>query len=369
MKAPSGIAGINPKAELTGASVTMRIGDFKETYTSDQAVFASPTSRFWLGVLFALLFIFPFVAGDYLLFMANLTGIAIIGAVGLNILTGFAGQISLGHAAFIGIGGYTAAILSTRFHLPFLLCLPLSGAMAALFGIVVGGPSLRLKGLYLCIATLAAQLILEFVFVHWESMTGGIRGINLPAPAIFGWVLDNDFKFYFLTLALVIVCVSVARNLFRTRVGRAFIAIRDRDISAELMGINLMHYKLYAFGVSSFLAGLSGCLWVNFLKTVTPEHFPLLESVRYLAMIIVGGMGSILGSIFGAIFMTTIPEVIKTILGLIVDVFPTAMRFLFPLQQIIFGLLIIIFLVFEPHGLAEIWRRIKNYFHLWPFEH
>jgi len=347
----------------------MRIGNFKETYASDQAVFGTPTSRFWLAVLFVLLLIFPFVAGDYFLFMANLAGIAIIGAVGLNILTGFAGQISLGHAAFIGVGGYTAAILATRLHLPFLVCLPLSGLMAAIFGIVVGGPSLRLKGLYLCIATLAAQLILEFVFVHWESMTGGIRGINLPTPEICGYALDNDFKFYFLTLTMVLACVTAARNLFRTRVGRAFIAIRDRDISAELMGINLMCYKTYAFAVSSFMAGLAGCLWVNFLKTVTPEHFPLLESVRYLAMIIVGGMGSILGSIFGAIFMTLAPEAIKTLLGLLVNLFPTAMSFLFPLQQVIFGLLIVLFLVFEPHGLAEIWRRIKNYFHLWPFEH
>jgi branched-chain amino acid transport system permease protein len=347
----------------------MRIGDFKKTYASDQAVFANATSRFWLGILLALLLLFPFVAGDYFLFMANLCGITIIGAVGLNILTGFAGQISLGHAAFIGVGGYTAAILSARFDLPFLICLPLSGLMAAFVGIIVGGPSLRLKGLYLCIATLAAQLILEFIFVHWESMTGGIRGMNISPPEIFGYVLDNDFKFYFVTLFMVVLCVAVARNLFRTRVGRAFIAIRDRDISAELMGINLLRYKTYAFAVSSFMAGISGCLWVNFLKTVTPEHFPLMESVRYLAMIIVGGMGSILGSIFGAIFMTIVPEAIKTLLGLLVNIFPTAMSFLFPLQQVIFGLLIVIFLVFEPHGLAEIWYRIKNYFHLWPFEH
>ena len=347
----------------------MRIGAFKESYASDQAVFANATSRFWLGILFILLLVFPFVAGDYLLFMANLAGITIIGAVGLNILTGFAGLISLGHAAFIGVGGYTAAILATRFDLPFLLCLVLSGLMAALFGIVVGGPSLRLKGLYLCIATLAAQLILEFVFVHWESMTGGIRGINLSPPMIFGIVLDNDFKFYFVTLTLVVLCVTAARNIFRTRVGRAFIAIRDRDISAELMGINLLQYKAYAFAISSFMAGISGCLWVNFLKTVTPEHFPLLESVRYLAMVIVGGMGSILGSILGAIFMTFVPEVISTVLGSLVTIFPTAMSFLFPMQQVIFGLLIVIFLVFEPHGLAEIWRRVKNYFHLWPFEH
>ena len=347
----------------------MRIGDFKESYASDEAVFRTPTVRFWLGLLLAGLLTFPFFASDYLLYMANLVGVAIVGAVGLNILTGFAGQISLGHAAFVGIGAYTAAILTTRFSLPFLVCLPLAGVSAAFFGMIVGGPSMRMKGLYLCIATLAAQVIFEFIFVHWESMTGGIRGINLPPPEVFGVPLNNEFRFYFVTLAVVIVCVTAARNLFRTRVGRAFIAIRDRDISAELMGINLFRYKMYAFGVSSFIAGMAGCLWVNFLRTVTPEHFPLLESVRYLAMIIVGGLGSVLGSILGAIFMTLVPEILKNILGMLANEFPRAMSYLFPMQQVVFGLLIVVFLVFEPHGLAEIWRRVKDYFRLWPFDH
>lgn len=347
----------------------MRIGDFKETYASDEALFQTPTVRLWMGVLFAALLVFPFIAGEYLLYMANLVGVGIVAAVGLNILTGFAGQISLGHAAFVGIGAYTAAILATRFNLPFLICLPLSGLSAAFFGMIVGGPSMRMKGLYLCIATLAAQVIFEFIFVHWESMTGGIRGINLPPPTVLGMVLDNEFKFYFVTLAVVIIVVTAASNLFRTRVGRAFIAIRDRDISAELMGINLFRYKMYAFGISSFIAGTAGCLWVNFLRTVTPEHFPLLESIRYLSMIIVGGLGSILGSIFGAIFMTLVPEILKNTLGLLAHRFPTAMSFLFPMQEVVFGLLIVVFLVLEPHGLAEMWRRVKNYFRLWPFEH
>jgi branched-chain amino acid transport system permease protein len=322
-----------------------------------------------MGILFAALLVFPFVAGNYWLYMANLVGVAVVAAVGLNILTGFAGQISLGHAAFVGIGAYTAAILTTRLGVPFLLCLPLSGLSAAVFGLIVGGPSMRMKGLYLCIATLAAQVIFEFIFVHWESMTGGIRGINLPPPSVPGVSLDNEFKFYFVTLAVVVICVTAARNIFRSRVGRAFIAIRDRDISAELMGINLLRYKMYAFGISSFMAGVAGCLWVNFLRTVTPEHFPLMESIRYLAMIIVGGLGSILGAIFGAIFMTLVPEILKNTLGIMVDVFPQAMGYLFPLQQVVFGLLIVVFLVFEPHGLAEMWRRLKDYFRLWPFEY
>ena len=172
-----------------------------------------------------------------------------------------------------------------------------------------------------------------------------------------------------MTLAVVVVTVTAARNLFRTRVGRAFIAIRDRDISAELMGINLFRYKLYAFAVSSFYAGVAGCLSVYLLKIVTPEHFPLHESIRYLAMIIVGGLGSVMGAIFGAIFMTLVPEFLQGVLDLFKGLDPTVMSYLFPLQTVVFGVLIVGFLVFEPQGLAEMWRRVKNYFHLWPFAH
>ncbi|MEA3230488.1 MAG: branched-chain amino acid ABC transporter permease [Thermodesulfobacteriota bacterium] len=347
----------------------MRIGDFKETYASDEAVFRTGTVWFWMAALFVAMAIFPFIAGPYLLYMANITGIAIIAAVGLNILTGAAGQISLGHAAFIGIGAYTAALLTTRLNLPFLLCLPLAGLSSAFFGVMVGAPSMRMKGLYLCIATLAAQMIFEFVFVHWESMTGGIRGINIPSAQILGVPLDTEFRLYFITAPIVIIMVAAARNLFRTRVGRAFIAIRDRDISAELMGINLFQYKLYAFAASSFYAGVAGCLNAYLLRIVTPEHFPLHESIRYLAMIIVGGLGSVLGSIFGAIFMTMVPEFLQNLLGLLQGFNPTVMSYLYPLQTVVFGFLIVMFLVFEPHGLAEIWRRMKNYFRIWPFDY
>ncbi len=347
----------------------MRIGDFKETYADDEAVFKGLTVRLWLGLLALALLIFPFLAGDYLLYMANITGVAVVAAVGLNVLTGFTGQISLGHAAFVGIGGYTAALLSTRLDMPFLLALPLSGLSAACFGVLVGAPSMRMKGLYLCIATLAAQVIFDFLFVHWESLTHGIRGINLPPPSILGLGLDSGFRMYFVILPVTVLAATAARNLFRTRVGRAFIAIRDRDISAELMGINLFRYKLYSFAFSSFLAGVAGCLLANLLRIVTPEHFPLHLSIQYLAMIIVGGLGSVLGSIFGAIFMTTVPELLKSCLGLFQGLDPQVMRYLFPLQTVIFGVLIVAFLVFEPHGLAEMWRRVKAYFRLWPFEH
>ena len=184
-----------------------------------------------------------------------------------------------------------------------------------------------------------------------------------------GLEIVGEFGFYWVMLPVVVLTATAARNLFRTRVGRAFIAIRDRDISAELMGINLFRYKLYAFATSSFIAGVAGCLWVNHLKTITPEHFPLHESIRYLAMIIVGGLGNVLGSIFGAVFMTLVPELLQILLKFFEQVKPAAMAYLYPLQTVVFGLLIVVFLVFEPHGLAEIWQRIKKYFHLWPFRH
>ena len=347
----------------------MRCADFKTSYIADEAIFQSRFVKCALGVLFAALLIFPFMAGAYELYIANLIGFAVIGAVGLNILTGFTGQISLGHAAFIGIGGYTAAILITRLHFPFWLALPCAGVVSAAAGVIIGIPSLRVKGLYLCVATLAAQFIFEFLFIHWETLTKGIRGINLPAPQIFSITLDSERKFYFLTASLVVLLVAYARNLFRSRVGRAFVAIRERDLAAEIMGISLFRYKLMAFAVSSFYAGVCGALWVSFMRIVTPEHFPFHLSIQYLAMIIVGGLGSVLGSIFGAIFMTLTPELLNVLSSALSQMLPGLQKLFIPMKEVVFGTLIVLFLVFEPRGLAEIWRRIKAFFWLWPFSY
>jgi len=267
----------------------MRCGDFKESYITDEEIFQSVFVKFWLAVFLVFLGIIPFLVNAYILYIANLIGFAIIGAVGLNILTGFTGQISLGHAAFVGVGGYTTAILMTKLNFSFWLALPCAGFMAALAGLIIGIPSLRVKGLYLCMATLAAQFIFEFIFIHWESMTSGIRGINVPAPSIGGFAINTELRFYFLTLVMVILAVIFARNLVRSRVGRAFVAIRDRDLAAEIMGISLFRYKLTAFAISSFYAGVAGALWVSFMRIVTPDHFPFHLSIQYLAMVIVGG--------------------------------------------------------------------------------
>jgi branched-chain amino acid transport system permease protein len=347
----------------------MRCGDFKESYIKDEEIFQSIFVKFWLGLFILLLIILPLVADAYILYVANLIGFAIIGAVGLNILTGFTGQISLGHAAFVGVGGYTAAILMTKLNLSFWLALPCAGFVAAGAGMVIGIPSLRVKGLYLCMATLAAQFIFEFIFIHWESMTHGIRGINVPAPVLGGFALDTEKRFYYLTLVVVVLAVVYARNLVRSRVGRAFVAIRDRDLAAEIMGISLFRYKLTAFAISSFYAGVAGALWVSFMRIVTPEHFPFHLSIQYLAMVIVGGMGCVLGSIFGAIFMVLTPEVLNVLSATLSQMVPAMGQLFIPLKEVVFGAFIVLFLIFEPLGLAEIWRRIKAFFLLWPFSY
>jgi branched-chain amino acid transport system permease protein len=347
----------------------MRCGDFKESYIKDEEIFQSFFVKFWLALFFLFLLILPFVADAYVLYVANLIGFAIIGAVGLNILTGFTGQISLGHAAFVGVGGYTAAILITHFDFSFWLALPCAGVVAAAAGLIIGIPSLRVKGLYLCMATLAAQFIFEFIFIHWESMTRGTRGINVPAPVLGNFALDTEKRFYFLTLVMVFIAVAFARNLIRSRVGRAFVAIRDRDLAAEIMGISLFRYKLTAFAISSFYAGVAGALWVNFMRIVTPEQFPFHLSIQYLAMVIVGGMGSVLGSIFGAIFMILTPEVLNVLSAALSKMVPVMGQLFIPLKEVVFGAFIVLFLIFEPRGLAEIWRRIKAFFLLWPFSY
>jgi branched-chain amino acid transport system permease protein len=343
----------------------MRIGTLKESYIADAALFDSRTQRIWLAMAGALLLLFPFMASDYWLYLACLVSINVAGATGLNILTGYTGLVSLGQAAFMGLGAYTVAILQARWGTPVLFNLLAGGLVAMLGGIVVGLPSLRVKGLYLAIATIAASFIAHFLFANLR-LTGGTAGLTLQPATVFGVALDTSFRLYWVIVPVTLLMLLGAANLLRTRIGRAFIAIRDRDISAEVLGIPLLRYKLLSFGLSSFYAGVAGGLWAYFFRVVTPESFPLLMSIFFLAAIIVGGMGSILGGILGAVFMTMVPELLK----LIVDLLPGGSElavFLSPVRTMVFGLLIIVFLVFEPQGLAEMWRRLRRFFHLWPF--
>jgi branched-chain amino acid transport system permease protein len=344
----------------------MRIGDFRSSYEQDEAIWSTPVQRLWLAVLALLLLTLPFMVSTYVVGLACIVCIHVISAAGLNLMTGYTGLISLGHAAFMGVGCYTAAWLAQR-GMPFVVTLPAAGAMAALLGIVAGLPSLRIKGLYLAVATLAMQFLLEYVFREWDSVTGGVRGVNVPNASVFGYELFNDTRMYYLIVPVAALLLVAARNLFRTRVGRAFIAIRDKDISAEVLGINLLHYKLAAFAIGSFYAGVAGALLGYFYRAMTPEYFSLQLSIFYLAVIIVGGLGSLVGTVFGALFMTLVPEMLRFIVSTTAQWAPRATEILSPIQQVVFGLLIIGFLVYEPHGLLVIWRRIRRFFHLWPF--
>jgi branched-chain amino acid transport system permease protein len=345
----------------------MRIGDFRETYGHDEALFITQVQKVWFALFLLALVLFPFIGGSYLTYLACLTGIHIIAAMGLNIVTGFAGMISLGHAAFMGVGCYFVAFLADR-GVPFYITLPAAGLLASAIGIFVGLPSLRIKGLYLAVATLAAQFILMFIFREWDAGTGGVRGVNIAPANLFGWKLEGDREMFYVIAVTAVLLLFAARNLFRTRIGRAFIAIRDKDISAEVLGIDLFRYKLLAFAIGSFYAGVAGGLMGYFFRAITPEQFTLQLSIFYLAAIIVGGLGSVLGTILGAAFMTLVPEVLRAVVNIFSDVLPNAQALLSPFREIVFGALIIGFLIFEPHGLVEIWKRIRRFFHLWPFK-
>jgi branched-chain amino acid transport system permease protein len=337
----------------------MRIGATHETYAQAEALLDTNFQRLMLLLLFAALALFPFVADQYWIYLACLVAIHVVSTTGLNILTGYTGLVSLGQAAFMSVGAYTVAILEIRVGTPFLLNLLAGGLAAAAVGIVVGMPSLRVKGLYLAIATIAASFILHFLFANGPAILGGTRGLSMPPARLFGHDLARPFELYWLFVPLTAVSVFAAANLFRTRIGRAFIAIRDRDISAEVLGIPLLKYKLLSFALSSFYAGLAGGMWAYF--------FPLIYSVFFLAAVIVGGMGTILGAILGAVFMTMVPEILKIAVSYMTFI-PNATAQLSPIRTIVFGALIIGFLLFEPQGLAEIWRRVRRFFHLWPFK-
>lgn len=337
------------------------------TYQQDLRIFPSPAAKIFLVILGMFLLTLPHFAGRYIVFVACICGVSVIGALSLNILTGYTGLISMGQAAFMGIGAYTAAILSSKAGFPFLAALPLAGLMTAATGLAVAFPTLRLKGLYLVVTTLAFQFIAEHVIYHWESLTLSDKGIKLMAPDLLGWKLDTYESFYYVILLLAVAAAMFTKNLAMSKTGRAFVAIRDRDIAAEIIGIHLAKYKILAFVISSFIAGLAGALYAYLLGLIGPDHFTFHQSILYIAMIIVGGMGTVLGSIIGAIFMVLLPEVIATLSGPLASAYPAFSPRIGAIAVVVYGLVIIFFLLFEPDGLFGIWIRLKRYWKPWPF--
>jgi branched-chain amino acid transport system permease protein len=349
-------------------------GVFKTSYAADMALYPLPIAR-WTVAAVILLFavVLPLSLDEYYLSVINLVLIAIVGALGLNILVGYTGQISVGHAAFMSVGAYTAANLAVHLQLPFWVTLPAGGLMAALIGAVVGIPSLRIKGLYLAIATLASQLIIEWIINHTPAISGGAQAsIEVPRPVFMGREIKTQGQLYYFLLFFAVFATLAALNLVRSRIGRAFVAIRDQDIAAEIIGINIFRYKLLSFAISSFYAGVCGVLYTYYFGIANYEAFQIGVSIDYLAMIIIGGLGSILGSIFGAIFVTMLPIVLRLAMeplgGLFFDAGELS-SLIASTRLILFGCLIIVFLVVEPEGLNRLWRNIRNYFRVWPFSY
>ena len=347
-------------------------GVLKTSYEADMALYPLPIAKWTVAILAVLFFaVIPLSLHEYYLSIANLVWIAVIGALGLNILVGYTGQVSIGHGAFMSVGAYTAANLATRLDSPWPVNLLAGGLMAAAVGAVVGIPSLRIKGLYLAIATLAGQLIIEWTINHVTFISGGVQAsIEVPRPRLGAMVLSAQRDMYFFLLVFVVLAIVGTMNLVRSRVGRAFIAIRDQDIAAEIIGIDIFRYKLLAFAISSFYAGMTGVLYTYFLGIANYEQFQIGVSIDYLAMIIIGGLGSVLGSIFGAIFVTLLPIVIRLGMEAFGGLFlpqQVVLNLIPNLRLMMFGALIIFFLVVEPEGLNRLWRNIRNYFRIWPF--
>lgn len=344
-------------------------GDYRTSYAADMTIFATPVTRY-VAVVFviALLFV-PLVGSPYALNLMIQIGYYGIAALGLNLVVGFTGQISLGHSAFFGFGAFASAWLNNSFGVPVFFSIPLAGVLAMLVGLVVGIPAGRIKGLYLAIATLASQFILEDFFARADWFTGGSSGAMAEYFTLFGFAFDTDQSYFYIVLFYVVVMYTFTSNLVRSRDGRALIAVRDHYLSAEIMGINLTWYRVMSFGLSALYAGIGGALFGHYLGFVSAEGFTIILSIQFLAMIIIGGLGSISGTILGTIFMVLLPEVMEWGVGMFSGTFPELIQSLAYVKEMAIGLAIILFLIFEPEGLAHRWKRIKAYWKLYPFSY
>ena len=347
-------------------------GQFKTSYEADQSILPIFQDRIAMYIMLMFAFIvFPFIANDYWLGSILIPFLVLsLAALGLNVLTGYAGQISLGSAAFMAVGAFAAFNLHVRIpEIPFLVVFLWGGLCSAAVGMIFGLPSLRIKGFYLAVATLAAQFFIEWLFTHFDWFTNYSTSgvITAPPMHIFGFAIDDPLSKYFVVLTIVVLCAFGIRNLARSEIGRAWMAVRDMDIAAEAIGINLMKTKLLAFGVSSFLCGLAGALWAYaVLGTVEPQAFDIIRSFEILFMIIIGGLGSVSGAFLGAGFIVLLPILLNN-LGSLVTGGAISTDTIAHIEYMIFGAFIVFFLIVEPNGLARLWQIGKEKLRLWPF--
>ncbi len=335
---------------------------FKTDYAQDIRLIKHGGHTFWYGLLLLALVAAPWVIDEY--WVAQLTFILIysIAALGLMLLAGFTGQISIGHAAFLGVGAYTQAVF-TNMGVPFPIALALAASLAAAVGVVVALPALRVKGIYLAIATIAFGFIVEEGFARWESVTGGNSGMSVKSPNLFGWELSSGAEFYLLCLVITVLATLGILNLLRSSTGRAFVAIRDSEISAQSMGINLARYKTLSFAISAALAGVAGALYAHKMRFISPDQFNIIQSIDLLLMVVIGGLGSVHGAFLGAIFLISMPQVITQTKGYLPDFIGQAPG----LQVLVYGLVLIAFVMFEPLGIYGRWLKVRTYLQIFPF--
>lgn len=335
---------------------------FKTDYAQDIRLAKHGGHVFWYSALMLLLLVAPWLVAEYWLAQLTFVMIYAIAGLGLMLLAGFTGLFSLGHAAFLGVGAYTQAVL-TNMGLPFPLALACAAGLSAAVGLVVGLPALRVKGIYLGIATLSFGFIVEEILARWESVTGGNAGIHVKKPNIFGWQLNTGEEFYFLCLVITVLATLGILNLLRAPTGRAFVAIRDSEISAQSMGIHLAYYKTLSFALSAALAGVAGALYAHQLQFISPDQFNILQSIDLLLMIVIGGLGSVHGVFFGAIFLITMPQAI----AIVKDYLPAFIGQAPGLQGLVYGVVLVAFVLFEPMGLYGRWLKIRTYLQMFPF--
>jgi len=358
-------------------------GVYHQYYRQDHAWWQTKFVWGKMILLFITIFyLIPEFAGMYLISVANVVGYTILSAMGVQLLIGYCGQVTLGHAAFLAVGAYTCTLLMLQLHLPYPIAMIIGGIVGGLWCVLFGLPSARVKGFYLIMTTMAAQFItVEFFITQYVSQIGG-RGVAFSIPPgtvkIGAWVIKTDKDVYYLMVILLALLTFGMANLLRSKIGRAWIAIRDNDIAAETMGVNIVYYKLLAFFVAGFFGGIAGAFWVTSLAAVSPEHFHFGWSLWLVGVILIGGVGSIYGTIFGALFMTLIPEGLKFLIFFLTQspFFLNLMPFLPHLlekflyvKEAAFGLAIALFLIYEPNGLSYRWWQVKNYFNLWPFSY
>ena len=344
-------------------------GVFDKNYALDIAIIR--TWQHWTILISALLvlYLFPLFGSYYLVSFINLLSISIIVVMGLQIVSGFCGQISFGQAAFMAVGAYPSSILTIRYGVSFWLALPLSGVMAGAVGIIGGAPSLRIKGMYLAMATIAIHFVVIWLILHMQ-ITGSFKGLYPQPPSIGGFEFDSDERMFYIIVTVMMIMTYAARNLMRSKVGRAFVAIRDNDLAGEVMGVNLYYYKLLAFFISCFYAGVAGSLWAHLITVVNAEQFTLLHALEYVGMLIIGGMGSVPGVFFGVLFIRILNELVMFASPALAKAVPwLGSSPAASLGLIAFGLAMAVFLVFEPRGLAHRWEIFKSSYRLYPFAH